>query len=243
MEPMHPRVRNASSFSKASSNGQDQASFSKLALRAKIKAHSIQWLSFLIKVYPCLELQPPFTSARVPFDCHFCEPSLGWCTPRSRVEAPLALFQVREVRVLVSSLFRTVFALVVDCMVGSVVLMCELLCELVSPKRDETGSSPRVPARKVAQAARSTFERAGNSPRREGSHLSEIPRCSCFCSGETSGVALQWSGRNSMAPVSGCPWWCPICITSSEMSSSESSMGIHYKCKHPLNPTKLYVSG
>ena len=26
-------------------------------------------------------------------------------------------------------------------------------------------------------------------------------------------VALQWSGRNSMAPVSGCPWWCPICIT------------------------------
>jgi len=31
--------------------------------------------------------------------------------------------------------------------------------------------------------------------------------------GETSGVALQWSGRNSMAPISGCPWWCPICIT------------------------------
>jgi len=24
---------------------------------------------------------------------------------------------------------------------------------------------------------------------------------------------LQWSGRNSMAPVSGCPWWCPIYIT------------------------------
>ena len=31
--------------------------------------------------------------------------------------------------------------------------------------------------------------------------------------GETFRVALQWSGRNSMAPVSGCPWWCPICIT------------------------------
>jgi len=30
--------------------------------------------------------------------------------------------------------------------------------------------------------------------------------------GGTSGVALQWSGRNSMAPVSGCSWWCPICI-------------------------------
>ncbi|QCE03513.1 hypothetical protein DEO72_LG8g1538 [Vigna unguiculata] len=118
---------------------------------------------------PLALFQPPFTSARVPFDCHFCEPSLGWCTPRSRVEAPLALFQVREVRVLISSLFRTVFALVVD-------------CESVSPKRDETGSSPRAPARKVAQAARSTFERAGNSPRREGSRLSEIPRCSCFCS-------------------------------------------------------------
>jgi len=25
--------------------------------------------------------------------------------------------------------------------------------------------------------------------------------------GETSGVALQWSGRNPMAPGSGCPWW------------------------------------
>jgi len=23
-------------------------------------------------------------------------------------------------------------------------------------------------------------------------------------------VVLQWSIRNSMAPVSGCPWWCPI---------------------------------
>jgi len=31
--------------------------------------------------------------------------------------------------------------------------------------------------------------------------------------GDTSGVALQWSGRNSMAPASGCSWWCPICIT------------------------------
>jgi len=30
--------------------------------------------------------------------------------------------------------------------------------------------------------------------------------------GETSEVALQWSGRNSIAPVSGCSWWCPICI-------------------------------
>ncbi|QCD78058.1 cytoplasmic FMR1 interacting protein [Vigna unguiculata] len=61
--------------------------------------------------------------------------------------------------------------------------------------------------------------------------------------GETFRVALQWSGRNSMAPVSGCPWWCPICITSSGASSSGVSRGIHHKCKHPLNPTKLYVSG
>jgi len=30
--------------------------------------------------------------------------------------------------------------------------------------------------------------------------------------GETFGVALQWLGRNPMAPVSGCLWWCPICI-------------------------------
>ncbi|QCD86906.1 hypothetical protein DEO72_LG3g1435 [Vigna unguiculata] len=54
--------------------------------------------------------------------------------------------------------------------------------------------------------------------------------------GEISRAALQWSGRNSMAPVSGCPWWCPICITSSGVSR-----GIHHKCKHPLNPTKLYL--
>jgi len=25
-------------------------------------------------------------------------------------------------------------------------------------------------------------------------------------------VVLQWSGHNSMAPVSGSPWWCPIYI-------------------------------
>jgi len=30
--------------------------------------------------------------------------------------------------------------------------------------------------------------------------------------GETFRVVLQWSGRNSMAHVSGCSWWCPICI-------------------------------
>jgi len=28
--------------------------------------------------------------------------------------------------------------------------------------------------------------------------------------GETFRVVLQWSGRNSLAPISGCPWWCPI---------------------------------
>ncbi|QCE05909.1 hypothetical protein DEO72_LG9g918 [Vigna unguiculata] len=31
--------------------------------------------------------------------------------------------------------------------------------------------------------------------------------------GEILRVVLQWSGHNPMAPVSGCPWWCPICIT------------------------------
>jgi len=28
--------------------------------------------------------------------------------------------------------------------------------------------------------------------------------------GEISRVTLQWSGHNSMAPDSGCPWWCTI---------------------------------
>ncbi|QCD85962.1 hypothetical protein DEO72_LG3g483 [Vigna unguiculata] len=58
---------------------------------------------------------------------------------------------------------------------------------------------------------------------------------------ETSGVALQWSGRNSMAPVSGCSWWCPICITRIEQLRFEQRYP--HKCKHPLNPIELYVSG
>ncbi|QCE13559.1 hypothetical protein DEO72_LG11g553 [Vigna unguiculata] len=74
--------------------------------------------------------------------------------------------------------------------------------------------------------------------------LTLFPACNSLGSlGGTSGVTFQWSGRNPMALVSGCPWWCPICITSSWVSSSGSSRGIHHKCKHPLNPTKLYVSG
>ncbi|QCD96860.1 hypothetical protein DEO72_LG6g1570 [Vigna unguiculata] len=100
------------------------------------------------------------------------------------------------------------------------------------------------------------FERASISPRREGTRLSEIPWWLLVSpssprlgegvpperEGETSGATLQWSGRNPMAPVSGCPWLCPICITSSRSSSSGSSRGIHHKCKHPLNPTKLYLT-
>jgi len=39
-------------------------------------------------------------------------------------------------------------------------------------------------------------------------------------------------------------WFIVTLVThSSGMSSSGSSRGIHHKCKHPLNPTKLYVSG
>ncbi|QCD82910.1 hypothetical protein DEO72_LG2g3252 [Vigna unguiculata] len=47
------------------------------------------------------------------------------------------------------------------------------------------------------------------------SRLSEIPQPERGAGrgSETFKVALQWSGRNSMAPVSGCSWWCPICIT------------------------------
>jgi len=36
---------------------------------------------------------------------------------------------------------------------------------------------PKLSARVVAQATRVCFERAHNSPRREGSRLSETPRC------------------------------------------------------------------
>ncbi|QCE11053.1 hypothetical protein DEO72_LG10g2286 [Vigna unguiculata] len=39
--------------------------------------------------------------------------------------------------------------------------------------------------------------------------------------GETSGVALQWSGRNSMTLVSGCSWWCPISMLGGEQLGGE----------------------
>jgi len=39
-------------------------------------------------------------------------------------------------------------------------------------------------------------------------------------------------------------WLIVTLVThSSGVSSSGVSRGIHHKCKHPLNPTKLYVSG
>jgi len=40
IDPKHPRVRNAFSFSKASSNGQDQAFFSKIASKTKMLSPS-----------------------------------------------------------------------------------------------------------------------------------------------------------------------------------------------------------
>ncbi|QCD83849.1 hypothetical protein DEO72_LG2g4197 [Vigna unguiculata] len=83
---------------------------------------------------------------------------------------------------------------------------------------------------------RGTVTRPVNLAQASQSRLGEMKQ-----GGETSGVALQWSGRNSMAPVSGCSWWCPICITRIEHLRFEQ--GYPHKCKHPLNPTKLYVSG
>jgi len=51
MDPKHPRVRNASSFSKASSNGQDQAFFSKLASKAKmlLKLHAKKKTTIVVR--------------------------------------------------------------------------------------------------------------------------------------------------------------------------------------------------
>jgi len=48
MDPKHPRVRNASSFSKASSNGQDQASFSDNAVVDAIKLILLNYSNFSI---------------------------------------------------------------------------------------------------------------------------------------------------------------------------------------------------
>ncbi|QCD85755.1 hypothetical protein DEO72_LG3g275 [Vigna unguiculata] len=98
---------------------------------------------------------------------------------------------------------------------------------------------------------RKTVARPVNLARASQSRLGKMNRelAQDFCAkvhnslgslGETFRVALQWSGRNFMVPVSGCSWWCPICITGSGSSSSGVSRGIHHKCKHPLNPTKLY---
>ena len=92
-------------------------------------------------------------------------------------------------------LFRLVCGLVTNCMVKFFILMhestlydwlvyktCALqvrtvadTVRLAQARCAET--RPELPARVVAQATWVCFERAHNSPRREGSRLSEIPRC------------------------------------------------------------------
>ncbi|QCD96360.1 hypothetical protein DEO72_LG6g1062 [Vigna unguiculata] len=105
--------------------------------------------------------------------------------------------------------------------------------EVSSPKRASAFASASV----IEFSPRRRGTRLSESPSRlseSPSRLSETPwperrvlarnmkgiglkvRNSLESLGETFRVALQWSGRNSMTPVSGCPWWCPICITRGE---------------------------
>ncbi|QCE10076.1 hypothetical protein DEO72_LG10g1302 [Vigna unguiculata] len=56
---------------------------------------------------------------------------------------------------------------------------------------------------------------SSGSLKRESASLVGFPNDMCKSLeplGETFRVALQWSEHNSMTPVSGCSWWCPICM-------------------------------
>ncbi|QCE15610.1 hypothetical protein DEO72_LG11g2622 [Vigna unguiculata] len=164
-------------------------------------------------------------------------PSLSYHTPSIRVEAPSSYFQVREA--------RTLFVWCIDGTVAKSVKITQASLPRLgeinrdSPMYFSTKGRLGDPLYEIelhilGSRTMSWHGLVGNTKEcvSPWGSLGEIPR-----------VALQWSGRNSMAPVSGCPWWCPICITSSGVSSSGVSRGIHHKCKHPLNLTRLYVSG
>ncbi|QCE03698.1 hypothetical protein DEO72_LG8g1723 [Vigna unguiculata] len=70
-----------------------------------------------------------------------------------------------------------------------------------SPKPFFHEWSPRRPTVILSERASRPGERVHNS-------LGSL--------GEPFRVALQWSGRNSMAPVSGCPWYPPQVRASAE---------------------------
>ncbi|QCD95130.1 hypothetical protein DEO72_LG5g3223 [Vigna unguiculata] len=164
-------------------------------------------------------------------------PSLSCRSPLVRVEAPSSYFQVRTV--------------------ADTDSLAQARCAGARPG-DQSGGETRLS--EIVSPERDPSARARCWARQRCWHDNEM--CWILCTwmdfdelewvgsrnvkvhkslgslGETFRVALQWSGRNSMAPVSGCSWWCPICIASSGVSR-----GIHHKCKHPLNPTRLYVSG
>ncbi|QCD83314.1 hypothetical protein DEO72_LG2g3658 [Vigna unguiculata] len=150
------------------------------------------------------------------------------CAPRSHVEVRLAFFQVREVRVSVFVSFWLVLGLVADC---ETVARPVNLAQASHSRLGETNRDSPKPALDSWGADDMWYEFKCDA------YEELIPGVACNSLGplgETSRVALQWSGRNPTAPVSGCPWWCPICITSSGVSSSGGSSlgvsrGIHHK--------------
>ncbi|QCD86148.1 hypothetical protein DEO72_LG3g669 [Vigna unguiculata] len=86
-----------------------------------------------------------------------------------------------------------------------------------SPKRARVGIRGWVTT-VVAQARDLTFGRGVGSLRRGRTRLMHNSLGSL---GEILRVVLQWSGRNFMAPDSGCSWWSPIYITWGEQLGGE----------------------
>ncbi|QCD77643.1 hypothetical protein DEO72_LG1g1269 [Vigna unguiculata] len=110
----------------------------------------------------------------------------------------------------------------------------------ISPKRDCAGATVLVvelsPRRRGARLSESHSRLSETLQPERGAGQGCVPSCCFLCAwmfkvclygllydglmgmmrnslgslGETFRVALQWSRRNSMTPVSGCPWWCPI---------------------------------
>ena len=54
-------------------------------------------------------------------------------------------------------------------------------------------------------------------------------------------VVLQWSGRNSMTPVSGDSWWCPICIINVDVWEMNVIHNDDILFIVPINPKKMIV--
>ncbi|QCD96505.1 hypothetical protein DEO72_LG6g1209 [Vigna unguiculata] len=158
------------------------------------------------------------------------ESPLEDCVPLFRVKLVsgllLAYSQVREAR-----------TLYVRCLDGSFdVAKSVKLAQASLPRLGEINRGSPIgvsPKRDPAGATAPCFE---PSPRRMGARLSETLQPERDAGRDSAMVALQWSGRNSMAPVSGCPWWCPILHNSVGSLGENSRVALQGSGRNAMAP-------